>query len=512
MVSGLDKITEPIVSTMTPKGANVILDGMGGTQHTNDGITIASHITLKDPIENAIANIVKYAAKKTNAIAGDGTTTSVLLTSAIIKEGMKLIDNGWNNMKLKRTIEEAGEMVLSEIDKVVKKIDSDDKLTYIASVASNNDDDIAKNVTDTIKTSGVDGLVVIERGNKEATELKKEEGFIIEQGMFSPLLANMNGKFLASYKDVKIILTDRRIYSSDEALCFLRPLAEKGIKDVVIVAQDFIGPSPNIFITNHTQQKMNILLIKDNECSDKSITSLEDLASYIGCNIISLKHGKKPEDITIDDYGTLDRIMSSHDRTVFYAKENPSRTLRVTALRDEIDSEKDEDKKNRLEKRLARMTTGSVTIYVGGKTEPEITERVYRYEDAINATRNAYKDGYIVGGGITLHNAIKTSYSSILGKYGVDVAMMMENICLSPLKQIAMNCDIHYQTLLEKVEKGEGYNAAKEEYENIEEAGIIEPVTVLKMALKNSISAAGIILGSKYIIVEEENEEIKKNV
>lgn len=507
VLDAVDKVADPIVHTMTPKGSNVIFETPIGFQSTNDGMTIMSQMEMEDPIDNAVADIMKQAAMRTNNIAGDGTTTSILLTKHFIKEGMNLITLGWNEMKLKRTLNDASEVVLQHIHELKKNVDSESKLMDIATISSNNDTEIANNVIDAVRTTGIDGLVVIDRNSKEETTLKKEEGFIIESGMIDPLLINNKEKGIATYKNVPVILTDRRIYDAEEALCFLKPLASQGIHDVVIIAKDFIGKATNTFISNHMKQNMNILLIKDVDCSDKDITSLEDLSAYLGgCPIISLKYGKKPEDITMDDYGMIDRIVATGVRTVIYKENNKVKKERVKALK-ELMTSADENDTRKLEKRLANMTTGSVTILVGGRTSAELADKIYRYEDAVNATRSAMKDGYVVGGGVTLYKAMKRSLMEIETSYGADIARLMTNVCSAPLYQIAHNCDIHYKLLIEKVEAGKGYNAATDTFENLEKAGVIEPTTVLTMAFSNSLSAAGTILGSKYLITTNKEKE-----
>ncbi len=506
ILSGIEKLSAPIRTTLTPLGRNVIYESSLGTyNHTNDGVTIASQIKLKDPIENATAQIVCHAALRTNKGVGDGTTTSIILSQAFIEEGFRLIDHGWNPMALKRELDKARKELIKSIERQTIVVSSKKDIEFVARVSANNDTEVSKNVLEAVLFAGDNGTIITGFNSKDKTEVIKEEGFLIEEGMFSPLLSNQKDKFLAKYDDVKILITDKRIYYPNEALAILSPLAENGVTDVVIVARDFIGQAPNLFIANHQQEKMNILLVKDSSVTEKNSDSLEDLAAYLGCNVISEKKGERTFDVKLEDFGTAKKVISSEKKTLILSeKKSASATHRISALKRELD--KDSDNQS-IRKRLASMTSGTVSIFVGGGTIPEVREKLFRYDDSISAARAARDGGYVIGGGVSFYKAIKEAN---LSSVHPDVRKMVENACLAPLKQIAENCNIYFPLLVEKVKKGLGYNAYTGRYCNLERAGIIEPVLVPKLCVDNAISVAGIILSSQFIITINEQENDTK--
>lgn len=522
ILEAVEEFSQPIIGTLTPSGQNVILqtkDGLGWFT-TKDGVTIAKHISFEDPVKNAVGEFLKHAALKTVYEVGDGTTTSVLLARAFIKEGFKLLDAGWNSQRLIRELDIMGKQVLSNIEKMSYKIKDDKDLKNVALISSNNDEEIAENTIKAIKSAGLEGTILIEDSPKNETEVQTEEGFIIDNGMFSPHFSNIKGKFMAQYpndkgEDFRILVMDKRIYYPEEAIVILKITFKAGIKNIVIVASDFIGTAPNTFLTNHLRGNMGILLVK---APDEE--TLEDLASYLGTQVISEKKGDLSTNLTIEDFGEAKKVMSDAKKTLILNKNKKTAEDRVLAIREEIKNAKDEKGKERLEKRLARMTSGTVTLYVGGRTAPEMREKMFRYEDAISATKAAMRSGYCVGGGITLAK----SYIGLQGK--AEILQLFNKVCLSQLEQLAINCDLHYQTLLEKVSEGEktfmgmkiaeynlGYNVSKNQYSDLLQDGVIEPLEVIRQAFSNALSVANIILSSKFIISlcqKESTDEKKK--
>ena len=501
ILKGLDMLAEPVIGTLTPKGNNVLLPN---GQHTNDGATIAMAVTSEDPLEDMIINIVRQAALKTNSLVGDGTTTTILLTQAFIKEGYKLIDYGWNGMELAKELNLVSKDILSNINKLAHKVEDEESLMFVAKVSANGDEVIARDVVEAVTAVGEDGLIMIEDSPKPDTEVKKEQGFLISKGMFSNLLAK--GGFSAQYKDVKILVTDKRIYHAKEAMDILTPLYQAGIRDVVIVARDFLGQSINVFLSNHTQGKMNILLVKDPDATDTDVSSLEDLAVYVGANFITDKAGRLTSTIKLEDFGTAERVVSDQFRTLISNSPSTELQIRTSSIKAEIEATNKMLLKDKLKARLARMTQGTVTIKVGGRTAPELRERIFRYEDSVNATRSAKKDGYVVGGGLTLNSAFIATDIRLSA-----ILMLMDRVCTASLRQIATNCDLHFPTLMGEVTDNIGYNALSGEYENLHEAGIIEPVALIKAAFQNALSVALGILTSKYQIVEVKEKTNRTN-
>lgn len=508
LIAGLDKIAEPVINTLTPKGTNVIFEiGNGNYGVSNDGITIASQIELEDPVENATAQIARSAAFRTNQLAGDSTTTTILLTQALTKEGFKLIDSGWNPMKLKKETEKIKNIIIKELEKKAVKIKTDRQLFFVAKVSANDDEEIAENVVKAVKSAGENGIILLEQSDKESVEVEENIGFLINEGMLVPDFSNSKSGFISTHENVKILVTDKKIYTPEEAISVMDTLAQKGIRNVVVIASDFIGQAPNVFIENHRKKNMNILLVKSPD-----ETSLYDLADYLDCKVFSEKSGQLlHKDLTEEHFGTADKVLSFVDKTLVFKEKSIARAERITAIKAELDSTNKEEEKKELEKRLSRMSSGTVTVRVGGHVKQETGEKMHRYEDAISATRISLKHGFVPGGGITLWDAFKASEGQLQAFEG-DLVQGFKRVCQSPLKQIAKNCDIHLPTLMEHVERGEGYNASTEEYEDMLKAGIIEPVKAVQYALENAVSASGTILSSGFIITnikENDKEESK---
>lgn len=514
IILGINCLADPIRQTLTSKGGNVIIEDNNSVRITNDGVTIANYIESEDSVANSIIQIIRQAAMRTNALVGDGTTTSILLAQSMLLGGFKLLDKGWNPMLLKKELEKAGSILKDYFKTQIHKIIDDNDLTFIANISANNDMEIANNIVKAVLAVGEDGLCVIEDNPSAETEVKIESGFEMESGMFSPLFSNQKNKLEAQYKDVKILITDKRIYYPNEVLAILEPLAQNRITDVVVVAKDFIGQAPNIFLANHIQRKMNILLIKDSDKNINNTDNLEDLAVYLNTKVISDKSGKLTFNINLEDFGTIKGIFSYSNKTVFYNPgSNINLQMRIQSIKNEIEKIKDEKLKEPLKKRLAKMTKGTATIMVGGKTPIEVRERMYRYEDSFNATRSAMSDGYVIGGGLSLWNAFNEAKTALLKEIKPEVVEIIEKTCSAPLKQISENCNINYKTLMSKVanSKGKiGYNTATEKYENLMKSGIIEPYLVLKLSFENALSVASMIISSPFLITTKNDVQIKK--
>lgn len=505
ILSGLNKLSKPIVATLTPVGTNVLFqDDTGTPSYTNDGWTIAKHIILEDPIEDTIVDLVRHAAARTNYIAGDGTTTTILLADMLIKTGFGLIDSGMNQMELKRELDKMSKLLTDEIPKFTHKVKSKQDLEYVARVSANGDEEIAKNVAAVIDKTREDGLVFIEHNpQKIETKIIDEPGFLLDQGMWSTMLSNLQGRMAARYDEVAVIITDKRLYYEDECIAILNTVASMGLNSVVIVAADFIGQAPNLLIANHADPKvnMNILMVK---CANMDV--MEDIANYLGGKVFTEKRGSMVKELKKEDIVIATRVFSDPHRTIFASpnKRSVVSDLRIKAIREAMKECSDGSLEyESLKKRLACMTNGITTIKVGASTVPEMNEKIFRYEDAINATRNALKNGYVVGGGVTLHNIGKSLTKGQLEGLTVDVRDVLTKFCDTSLRQIALNCSKNFGEILGNTSKVIGYNASSNKYEDLLAAGIIEPSIVLREAIQNSISVAGVILSSDFLITNK---------
>lgn len=515
ILKGLDLIADPIRQTISPKGRNVIFESdRGDFVSTNDGATLAKNISVSDPIENAIISIVKSASLKSNTEAGDGTSTSIVLSQILIREGLKLIDNGMNPMDVKKELERIGEEVVKKIKERAIKVKNDKEIEQVAMISSNSDSKIAKDVVRVVKIVGEDGMVFLEKNNKVETEIEEDNGFVISEPLFSPELRNNPRGFTANYKDVPVLITDKRLYYPEEAETIIKTVLMNGHKAVVVVARDFIGQAPNVFIANHTQGNCSVLLIKDSRVTEKDNQPLDDLAVYLGGKVISEKAGSLVNNLTIDDFVFCDKAFADGVKSILTSKNKTNKKLatRVKALKKELAKDKDDES---LKKRIASLTNGMVTVRVGGNTAIEVQERAYRYEDAIHAARAAIKDGYLVGGGVTMMSL----YSSI--DTPSEMIPLLKKLCEANVRQIAENCGEHPDSIVENTKIANigkktwtfGYNALTGQVEDLLKAGVIDPAKVTEMAIRNSISVASQIISSDFLILHEEDggDEDNKN-
>lgn len=502
VLEAMDTIADPVRGTMSPKGRDVIFEDQEHALFvTNDGVTIAKSIFVKDPIKNAIIQMVKAASMKTNSEAGDGTSTSLLLMWVLMHEAFRLLDAGWNEKDLQRELYAFRDKTVAALKKGAIKIEGDEDIRRIAQVSSNNDPEIADNVVKVMKTAGLDGMVFIEGNNSLETELIEELGFQTDGGILVPELAN-RGRYAAQYEDVPVLITDKRIYYPEEAESILSAVIDAGYKNVVVVARDFIGSSINTFLANHGKN-INVLLIKDTRVTETDRDSIYDLASYLGGEVISEKNGRLVDEITIDDFVIAKKVWADPVKALFTSENPNNREVQKTikSLRAELKKDKENDY---LRKRLASLTNGTVTIRVGGATPVEVKERIYRYEDAISAARAAMKDGYLAGGGVALFNTFNEK------DYPAELVPMYRKFTSANIRQIAENCGEHPETILRNVAtattKNAGYNAVTGQIEDLVAAGVIDPYKVTEMAVINSISVAASIIGSGYLIIEEQDE------
>lgn len=507
-MEAVDMISDPVISTLSPKGSNVIYQDDGGNPNvTNDGVTIAKNISSKNEIINTIIDIIKHSSLKTNSEAGDGTTTSILLSKVLIKQGFKLIDEGMNPIELKKRLESMCEILINNIKNNVIQINngSDREITRIATISANNDDEIAKDVVDIVKFAGELGMVFIEPNNKLETELIKEPGFRIEQGMFSPELRNNPTQFSAIYKNVPVLMTDKRLYYKEEVETILSVAIKAGFKNLVVIARDFLGESVNYFLANHGKT-IDILLVKDPLVTDKNSESLDDLAIYLGGKVIKEKNGSLVDNVTSKDFIIVNQVYSDPFKTIVTSKIGSNKKLEDLIETLKVELKKDKDN-GAIKKRLACLTAGTINVKVGGATAIEQTEKIFRYEDAINATRAAVKDGYLVGGGIALLHSYKDSE--------IDDVMkpLVKRYTEASVRQIAKNCGKYEDHVVKMIQdskvKNYGYNAMSDTYGDLLKEGVIDPYKVTEMAIRNSVSIANVILSSNFLIVndtEKENE------
>lgn len=441
------------------------------------------------------------------------TSTTILYSSILTKEGLKLVEEGENQMVVRDQYIKYGEKLKEKLKKRVKKIKNDEDLFFISKISANNDEDIARDVVRVVKAAGEDGMVFIEDNFSPNTEIVEDAGFVIDSGYFTSELITNKNRFTATYKDVPVLVTDKRLYYAEEAETILKTCLENGYRDVVIVAKDFIGEALPYFVANHQQGNMGILLVKQPKDDDGSI--LDDLAVYLGGKVVTEKTGSIVDNLSITDFCISPKVFADGVKTIIGRDKNEANanlTHRITALKKEIKKmgDKNSSEKKALEKRLASLTNGMVTIKVGGRTPLEVREKIFRFEDAVNAARAAKKDGYLIGGGLSVYKAFRDC------KFTGPVGKIFQKMCEANIRQIAENSGLYPDNVIETINLAEndniGYNALTGQYEDLLEAGVVDPYKVTEMAIDNAISIANIIITSRYLIVnDKENYGDSKN-
>lgn len=506
--NAVDIITAPIAQTMSPRGGNVIYEDSQGNQHvTNDGVTIAKNISVKGDVENAIIEIIKGSSLKTNMEAGDGTSSTILMSSVLIKEGLRLVRDGKNQMEVRDELTKFAQEMKKQIEKSVIKIKDNKDLLKISKISANNDDKIAKDVVRIIDVVKEDGQVILDRGFTTETEIEEDTGFVVKSGLFSQELGNK--QFQSSATNVPVFLTDKRLYYKSEAETILKTVIDAGYEEVVIIAQDFIGEALPYFVANHANGVVKVILI-----SEKKLDILQDLAIYLGGDVISDKKGSLVNNISIENFAIAKRVFADPIKAIVSRDPKDSSKeidKRVESLKKELKKigNKNSSSYTDIENRISSLTNGMVTIRVGGSTQLEVMEKLFRYEDAINAARAALKHGYLPGAG----SAVFEAFYAIKSKLKPDYMRMFKAAAEANIRQIAINCGKNPDSLVEQYEEfgidGVGYNAITDKMEDLVDSGVIEPFLVTTQVIANAVSIANIIITSRYLVVNDLDESEK---
>jgi len=515
---GIDQVANVVRVTIGPKGRNVVLDkGYGAPTITNDGVSIAKEVILKDKFENMGAEIVKEVATKTNDIAGDGTTTSVVLTQAIISEGMKHTNMGLGVMGIRSGMEAATEDIVSELKKMAKPINTKDEIRQVASISAESEE-IGKIIADTINKVGKDGVVTTEESPTFGVESEVVEGLEFDKGYISAYMVTNADRMEAEYKDVPVLVTDKKISSIKEILPLLEKVAQTGKKDLVIIADDVDGEALTTFVLNKLRGGFNALAVKAPGYGDRKKEMLADIATVLGATVISDETGLKLENAELDMLGKANRIVAKKDSTVIIGGKGKksyidNRINQLKKQKEQTDSKFDIEK---IEERIAKLSGGVAVIRVGAATETEMKYLKLKIEDAVNATKAAIAEGIVVGGGVALVKASEKVRTAFLKKENNDEFKVgyeiILNACEMPLRQIAVNAGKGDGSIVvEKVKNAKGnsgYDALKDEYiSDMFVSGIIDPVKVTRTGLQNAASASAILLTTEAAIAEEPEEK-----
>ncbi len=507
---GVDTLADAVKITLGPRGRNVILDkGYGTPIITNDGVTIAKEVELQDPFENLGAQIVKEVATKSNDVAGDGTTTATVLAQALIKEGLKMVASGANPVFIRRGMEKTSKIVIEELSKRAKKIKDNKEIAQVASISA-SDKEIGELIAEAMEKVGESGVITVEEAKSLDTTLEVVEGMQFDNGYLSPYMVSDTERMTSELENTFVLITDKKISSMKELLPILEKTVETG-RPMLIIAEDVEGEALATLVVNKLRGTLNVVAVKAPAFGDRRKAMLEDIAILTGGEVISEEKGMKIENIEITSLGQAKKIKISKDNTVIVNGSGAQEAIknRTNQIKMQIEDTTSEYDKEKLQERLAKLSGGVAVVRVGAATETEMKERKLRIEDALNATRAAVEEGIVPGGGTILVQIAKAIEDFKLeGEEGIGVDIVKKAL-FAPLRQIAINAGLDAGVIVEQVKnakQGVGFDAAKEVYVDMMEAGIIDPAKVTRSALQNAISVSSVLLTTEVAIANEKTE------
>lgn len=506
---GVNTLADTVKVTLGPKGRNVVLDKKyGAPLITNDGVTIAKEIELEDPFENMGAQLVKEVSTKTNDVAGDGTTTAVVLAQAIIREGLKNLAAGANPVVLKRGIKKAVDVAVDELKAISKKIDGK---TAIAQVASNSagDEEVGALISDAMEKVGKDGVITLQEGKTMKTELTTVEGMQFDRGYTSAYMVTNTDKMEAVLENPYVLITDMKISAIQEILPIIEPLAQQGQK-LLIIAEDVEGDALAALVVNKLKGIFNCVAVKAPAFGDKRKAMLEDIAILTGGQVISKDLGIELKDVTVDMLGRASKVTVDKDNTTIVDGAGATENIknRIASIKSQIAETTSDYDREKLQERLAKLSGGVAVINVGAATEVEMKEKKLRIEDALAATRAAVEEGIVPGGGVALLSAvapIKKLIKTLSGDEKTGAQIILKAI-EEPNRQISRNAGLDDSVIINRILNAKkpyyGFDAYKNEYVDLIESGIIDPTKVTRSALQNASSIASTLLTTESIVTD----------
>ena len=510
---GVDALANAVKVTLGPKGRNVIIGkSFGAPQVSKDGVTVAKEIDLKDNLENMGAQMLKEVASKTNDLAGDGTTTATILAQSIVNEGLKNVAAGANPMDLKRGIDKAVTSVVQDLEKQSVEIGSaSDKILQVASISANNDSAIGTLITEAFEKVGKEGVITVEEAKSTETYVDVVEGMQFDRGYISPYFVTDSEKMEADLETPQILITDKKISVMKDLLPILEPVAQTG-KPLLIIAEDIDGEALATLVVNKLRGSLKIAAVKAPGFGDRRKAMLEDIAILTGGTVISEERGFNLESATLDMLGTAEKVTIDKDNTTIVNGSGKSKDIkdRVNQIKAQIESTTSDYDKEKLQERLAKLSGGVAVLYVGAPSEVEMKEKKDRVDDALNATRAALEEGIVAGGGVALLNSgsefdkIKSSNSD--EATGIQI---INKAIEAPLRIIVENSGEEGSVIMSKVLEGNrnfGYDAKEGKFVDMLKNGIIDPKKVVRVALENAASVAGMILTTECALVDIKEE------
>ena len=511
---GVDQLADAVKVTLGPKGRNVVIEKkFGAPQITKDGVTVAKEVELEDRFENTGAQLVKSVASKTGDDAGDGTTTATILTQAIVTEGLKNVTAGANPMDLKRGIDKAVKAVVDFIQASAEQVgDNYDKIEQVATISANNDPEIGKLLADAMRTIGKEGVITIEESKSRETSTGVVEGMQFDRGYLSGYFVTDAEKMECVMENPYILIYDKKISNIKDFLPILQPAAESG-RPLLVIAEDVDSEALTTLVVNRLRGGLKICAVKAPGFGDRRKAMLEDIAVLTGGTVISEEKGLKLEQATLDMMGTCDKVTISKDNTTIVNGAGDKQAIadRVSQIKNEIANTTSSYDKEKLQERLAKLAGGVAVLYVGANSEVEMKEKKDRVDDALCATRAAIEEGVVAGGGTTYIRALD-ALKDLKGdnadeQTGINI---VERAIEEPLRQIVVNAGGEGAVVVQKVRDGKGdygYNARTDVFEDMRQAGVIDPAKVARVALENAASIAGMFLTTECLIVDKPKEE-----
>ncbi|MFZ5887354.1 MAG: chaperonin GroEL [Chloroflexota bacterium] len=519
--NGMNIVANAVSATLGPKGRNVAVDRkFGSPTITHDGVSVAKEIELEDPFENMGAQLLKEAASKTNDIAGDGTTTSTVLAHAIVNEGLKALEAGFNPMLLKNGIMLATDSVVEELRKMAVKIDTKEEIGHVATNSA-ADEQIGALIADVMDKVGKDGVITVEESKSLQFETEYVEGMQFDRGYISPYFITSTDKMEAVINEPYILIHEKKISAAQDIVPILEKLVQIGKRDLVIIAEDIDGEALATLVLNKLRGMLNVLAVKAPGFGDRRKAMLQDIAILTGGTVISEETGRKLETASIQDLGKAEKVVADKENTTIVGGKGKKSDIegRIKEIRAEIEKSTSDYDREKLQERLAKLSGGVAIIRVGAATETELKEKKHRVEDALSAARAAVEEGIVPGGEIALINA--ASKLDKLAKENGDYEEVRVGINIvkkaleAPIRKLAANAgqdgsviiDTVRRTAAEKKNKNIGYNVLTGKYEDMIEAGVIDPVKVVRGALENAASIAAMILTTDVLITDIPEKE-----
>ena len=512
MLRGVRALADAVVVTLGPKGRNVVIDkSWGSPTVTKDGVTVAKEIELEDKFENMGAQMVKEVASKTSDMAGDGTTTATVLARSIYEEGQKLVAAGNNPMAIKRGIEAAVDTAVKELAKMSKPTKDQREIAQVGTISANSDETIGNIIAEAMSKVGKEGVITVEEAKSMETTLEVVEGMQFDRGYLSPYFVTDPDKMVTSIEDPYILIHEKKVSNMKDLLPVLEQVAKQG-RPLLIIAEDVEGEALATLVVNKLRGTLQVAAVKAPGFGDRRKAMLEDIAILTGGQVVSEDLGIKLENISLTDLGKAKRITVDKDNTTIVDGAGSRSALegRVKQIRAQIEETTSDYDREKLQERLAKLIGGVAVINVGAATETEMKEKKARVEDALNATRAAVEEGIVPGGGVALVRCLDAlSKMRIKADQKLGVKVVMRAI-EEPLRQIANNAGFEGSVVIDKVKNEEGafgYNAATDTYENLLEAGVIDPTKVVRFALQNAGSVAGLMLTTEAMVAEKPEEK-----